>query len=60
MAIKNQIKKGENAIKCQKVKKAKRGEFFFDKSNKRKEPKIKVLSHELLASTLSDLMLALW
>jgi hypothetical protein len=29
MAIKNQIKKGENAIKCQKVKKAKRGEFFF-------------------------------
>jgi hypothetical protein len=59
MAIKNQIEKGENAIKRQ-VKKAKRGDFFFDKSNKRKEPKIKILSHELLASTLFDLMLALW
>jgi hypothetical protein len=28
------------------------------KGNKRKEPKIKVLAHELLASTLSYLMLA--
>jgi hypothetical protein len=30
------------------------------KNNKRKEPKIKVLAHELLASTLSYLMLAPW
>jgi hypothetical protein len=30
------------------------------KYNKRKEPKIKVLAHELLASTLSYLMLAPW
>jgi hypothetical protein len=30
------------------------------KDNKRKEPKIKVLAHELLASTLSYLMLAPW
>jgi hypothetical protein len=30
------------------------------KGNKKKEPKIKILSHELLASTLSYLMLALW
>jgi hypothetical protein len=27
------------------------------KDNKRKEPKIKILSHELLASTISYLML---
>jgi hypothetical protein len=30
------------------------------KGNKRKEPKIKVLTHELLASTLSYLILAPW
>jgi hypothetical protein len=30
------------------------------KGNKRKKPKIKVLAHELLASTLSYLMLAPW
>jgi hypothetical protein len=30
------------------------------KGNKRKKPKIKVLAHELLASTLSYLMLASW
>jgi hypothetical protein len=30
------------------------------KDNKRKEPKIKVMTHELLASTLSYIMLALW
>jgi hypothetical protein len=32
----------------------------LDKSNKRKEPNIKVLAHELLASTLSYLMLDPW
>jgi hypothetical protein len=30
------------------------------KGNKRKEPKIKVLTHEWLAFTLSYLMIALW
>jgi hypothetical protein len=30
------------------------------KDNKKKEPKIKILAHELLAFTLSYLMLALW
>jgi hypothetical protein len=30
------------------------------KDNKRKEPKIKILTHELLASALSYLMLAPW
>jgi hypothetical protein len=30
------------------------------KDNKRNEPKIKILTHELLASTLSYLMLAPW
>jgi hypothetical protein len=30
------------------------------KGNKRKEPKIKILAHKLLAFTLSYLMLAPW
>jgi hypothetical protein len=38
--------------------KMKRGEKKHDKSNKKKEMKIKILSHELLAFTLSYLMLA--
>jgi hypothetical protein len=50
--------------KCYKTPKSKKNEkgwnFFFDKSNKKKESKIKFLSHGLLASTLSVLMLALW
>jgi hypothetical protein len=57
--IKNQIKK----IKDNKTlsKKQKRGrEKNLTKGNKRKELKIKVLAHELLASTLSYLMLAPW
>jgi hypothetical protein len=32
----------------------------LDKCNKRKKPKINILTHELLASTLSYLMLAPW
>ncbi len=36
------------------------GNFFNIKTIKKKEPKIKVLEHELLASTLSYLMLAPW
>jgi hypothetical protein len=59
MAIKKPNKKGEKTIK--QVKKVKRGrEKNLTKGNKRKEPKIKVLTHELLASTLSYLMLASW
>jgi hypothetical protein len=50
-------KRQENA----KSKKRKRGgEFFLTKGNKRKELKIKIQAHELLASTLSSLMLAPW
>jgi hypothetical protein len=57
-AIKNQIEKREKTIK-QQVKKAKRGGKKLDKKAiKEKEPKIKILAHELLTSTLSYLMLA--
>jgi hypothetical protein len=38
----------------------KRHEKNMTKDNKRKEPKIKVPTYELLASTLSYIMLALW
>ncbi len=59
MMIKNQIKKRKyNKTLSQKSKKE--AEKKFEKGNKRKEPKIKVLAHELLASTLSYLMLAPW
>jgi hypothetical protein len=34
--------------------------IFLTKSNKRKKSKIKFLAHELLASTLSYLMLSPW
>jgi hypothetical protein len=50
-AIKKPNKKGE---------KTKGQGKNLTKGNKRKEPKIKVLAHELLASTLSYLMLAPW
>jgi hypothetical protein len=36
------------------------GKNFDKKAIKEKERKIKILAHELLASTLSYLMLALW
>jgi hypothetical protein len=50
-------KRQENA----KSKKRKRDrEKNLTKGNKRTEPQIKVLTHELLASTLSYLMLAPW
>jgi hypothetical protein len=49
--IKNQIKKREdNKTLSQKAKRG--GEKNLAKYNKRKEPKIKFLTHELLASTL--------
>jgi hypothetical protein len=58
--IKNKIKKREKGNKTLSQKK-KGWDFFFDKKAiKEKEPKIKVLKHELLASTLSYLMLAPW
>jgi hypothetical protein len=55
----NQKKRKNNKTLSQK--KRKRGrEKNLTKCNKRKEPKIKVLTYELLASTLSYLMLAPW
>jgi hypothetical protein len=59
-AIKNQIKKRrkDNKMLSQKAKKGR--EKKLTKGNKRKEPKIKVLAYELLAFTLSYLMLAPW
>jgi hypothetical protein len=57
---KNQIKKGAKAIK-RKVKKRKgTGKRLDKKTIKEKKSKIKVLTHELLASTLSYLMLTYW
>jgi hypothetical protein len=59
--IKNKIEKREKGNKTLSQKKQKGVGFFFDKKAiKEKEPKIKVLKHELLASTLSYLMLAPW
>jgi hypothetical protein len=56
-AIKNQIKKRkENKMLGQNAKRGR--EKSLTKGNKRTEPKIKVLAHKLLASTLSYLMLA--
>jgi hypothetical protein len=58
---KTKSKKGEKAIKTLSQKSEKGvGEKNLTKVNKRNEPKIKVLTHVLLASTLSYLMLAPW
>jgi hypothetical protein len=54
----NQKRRKGNKTLSQKAKKGR--EKNLTKGNKRKEPKIKVLSHELLAFTLSYLMLAPW
>jgi hypothetical protein len=57
--IKNQIKKRRKNNKTLSKKKQKwQGGIFDQKAIKEKEPKIKVLTHELSASTLSYLMLA--
>jgi hypothetical protein len=57
---KTKSNKGEKTIKT-KSKKRKRGrEKNLTKGNKRTELKIKVLTYELTASTLSYLMLAPW
>jgi hypothetical protein len=53
--IKDNKKEKGNKMLGQKMK---RGEKKLDKSNKKKEPNIKILSHKLLAFTLSYLMLA--
>jgi hypothetical protein len=54
----NQKRRKDNKILSQK---AKRGRKKLDKKAiKEKKPKIKVLTHELLAFTLSYLMLAPW
>jgi hypothetical protein len=60
MSDKKPNKKGENVIKRQ-VKKRKGAGKKLDKNEiKKKELNIKVLTHELLASTLSYLILAHW
>jgi hypothetical protein len=60
--IKNQIEKRRKGNRTLSQKKNKKGrkKNFDKKSIKEKEPKIKVLAHELLASTLSNLILAPW
>jgi hypothetical protein len=55
----NQKRKKDNKTLSQKSEKG-QGNKNLTKGNKRKEPKIKVLAYELLASTLSYLMLAPW
>jgi hypothetical protein len=60
-AIKKQIEKGKKGNETLSQKKRKgEGKNLTKKVIKRKEPKIKVLTHELLGFTLSYLMLALW
>jgi hypothetical protein len=60
-AIKKYIEKGGKGNKTLSQKKQKGGGIFFDKKSiKKKEPKIKLLEHKLLAFTLSYLMLAPW
>jgi hypothetical protein len=59
MAIKNQIKKRRKGNKTLSQKSKKGAGKKFDKNTiKKKERKIKFLAHELLAFTLSYLMLA--
>jgi hypothetical protein len=54
----NQKRRKDNKTLSQKMKKGQ--EKNLTKVNKRKEPKIKFLAHELLAFTLFYLMLAPW
>jgi hypothetical protein len=58
--IKNQIKKRKDNKTLSKKSEKGTGKKNLTKANKRKEPKIKILAHKLLASTLSYLMLAPW
>jgi hypothetical protein len=58
---KNQFDKRRKDNKTVRQKKMKRGEKkTLTEDNKKKEPKIKVPAHELLASTLSYLILTPW
>jgi hypothetical protein len=54
----NQKRRKDNKTPSQKSKKGQKKNLT--KVNKRNEPKIKVLTHELLAFNLSYLMLAPW
>jgi hypothetical protein len=54
----NRKRRKDNKTLSQKAKRGGRKNLIKD--NKRKESKIKVLAHELLASTFSYLMLAPW
>jgi hypothetical protein len=58
--IKNQFDKKRKGNKTLRKKVKRCGEKTLTEDNKKKEPKIKVPAHELLASTLSYLMLAPW
>jgi hypothetical protein len=58
--IKKPNKKKRKDNKTLSQKNEKKAEIFFDKGSKMKESKIKILIYELLASTLSYLMLAPW
>jgi hypothetical protein len=58
---KNQIKRGRKCNKTLRKKMKKGRKTNFDKKTiNEKEPKIKILTHELLAFILSYLMLAPW
>jgi hypothetical protein len=59
---KNQFDKSrkDNKTLSQKKKAKRGGKKTLIEDNKKKEPKIKLPAHELLASTLSYLMLTLW
>jgi hypothetical protein len=57
---KKPYKKGEKEKMLSKKKWKGANKTFDKKVIKEKESKIKVLTHELLASTLSYLMLAIW
>jgi hypothetical protein len=54
-------RKDNKTLSKKKVKRGgKKGKKTLAEGNKKKEPKIKVPAHELLASTLSYLMLTPW
>jgi AAA15 family ATPase/GTPase len=57
---KNKIDKKRKDNKTLSQKNENRRNFFLTEDNKKKEPKIKISAHELLAFTLSYLMLTPW
>jgi hypothetical protein len=54
------MRKGNKTLRQKKWKEVNKNDFFDKKAIKENEPKINVLTHELLASTLSYLILVLW